>query len=317
MLGVTKSFRSKSDVEVSYQNSGEYLVKGSFLSKKGTQSVILLYSNNFKKINSSGIVCKSLSEHVGKIPVVSYSPSESAFFYGGSSFRRKYVNAMLCQVSQKYLLVSSKYNKTLKERNYLLKNIKGDVSPKNMLLMETITERLAEEAYEIISTRRQFVQQMNALLKGVYAGLFTENDVVRLQYVPNVDEEKIKNSLRESVQVDIERGATTFGPHRDDYIFIINNNKNIVDHGSQGQQKGALLCAKLSFVEMIKKIKRETPIVLLDDIFSEFDKKRQNNLFKLLDGVEQVIMTTATLSDIDKNILDTANVINLNREENV
>ena len=121
-------------------------------------------------------------------------------------------------------------------------------------------------------------------------------------------EEKMETVLNE----DLKRGTTMIGPHKDDYIFIINN-KNIGDYGSQGQQKSAILSIKLASVELVKEVKRQYPIVLLDDVFSELDKGRQNQLIKLLNRKAQTIITTPSISDVEPSVLSMARIIELEK----
>ena len=111
---------------------------------------------------------------------------------------------------------------------------------------------------------------------------------------------------------DLRKGTTIIGPHKDDYIFIINN-KNIGDYGSQGQQKSAILSIKLASVELVKEVKRQYPIVLLDDVFSELDKGRQNQLIKLLNRKAQTIITTPSISDVEPSVLSMARIIELEK----
>ena len=111
----------------------------------------------------------------------------------------------------------------------------------------------------------------------------------------------------------MKKGTTNLGPHRDDYVFIINN-KNIVDYGSQGQQRSYLISLKVSFVELLFNEKKEYPILLLDDVLSELDKERQNSLFSVIKDNVQTILSTATLAEIDESILKNANIITLEKE---
>ena len=113
---------------------------------------------------------------------------------------------------------------------------------------------------------------------------------------------------------EIAKGTTMYGPGKDDYIFIINN-KNIASQGSQGQQRNAILALKLAEVNLIYEVKKEYPILLLDDVFSELDKQRQNNLMNGLDKDVQTIITTTTISDIDKDILQSSNVVKMERRD--
>ena len=136
-----------------------------------------------------------------------------------------------------------------------------------------------------------------------------------MKYLPSVEEDKIENELLKNVDNDIRKGSTSCGPHRDDFGFYIDG-KNVATQGSQGQQRNVLITIKLAFVEMIKKQKEEEPILLLDDVFSELDKVRQNNLLEAVNNGIQTIISSATLSEIDENLIKNALVITLKKEEN-
>ena len=135
-----------------------------------------------------------------------------------------------------------------------------------------------------------------------------------MQYLA-YEEDKIENELLKNVDNDIRKGSTSCGPHRDDFGFYIDG-KNVATQGSQGQQRNVLITIKLAFVEMIKKQKEEEPILLLDDVFSELDKVRQNNLLEAVNNGIQTIISSATLSEIDENLIKNALVITLKKEEN-
>ena len=136
-------------------------------------------------------------------------------------------------------------------------------------------------------------------------------EVLVLKYCPSVEHlktEDYNNSLNE----DLKRGYTTIGPHRDDYIFIVNN-KNVTVYGSQGQQRNAVLSVKLAMADLIYEIKKEAPTLLLDDVFSELDRKRQNALVSSLNPNYQTIITTASISDLDNKILDKALLVKIDK----
>ena len=124
------------------------------------------------------------------------------------------------------------------------------------------------------------------------------------------DYEEYDYKMEANLNEDLMRGTTMIGPHKDDYIFIINN-KNIGDYGSQGQQKSAILSVKLASVELVNYTKKQYPIVLLDDVFSELDKERQNQLIKILNRKAQTIITTATLADVEPSVLGLARLLEL------
>ena len=122
-----------------------------------------------------------------------------------------------------------------------------------------------------------------------------------------------KEVFFKSFEEDKRKGYTTVGPHRDEYIFIINN-KNISVYGSQGQQRNAMLSVKLAMAELLYEIKKEAPTLLLDDVFSELDEQRQNALINSLNPEFQTIITTASISDLKENIINNSLIINLESE---
>lgn len=313
-LCLAKSFRAKADAEMIQYNADKFAIKGEFSDGKSKKTVILLYSNNLKRIKVDNEFVKTLGNYVGNLPVVCYSPSNIMFFLSGSLFRRKFINTMLCQLSREYLFVSNEYNKILKERNALLKMMQQDSSVRNKILLDTLTERLIVEGNKIIDMRCSFVNNINNVLDGTYKRMFGSFDELKLVYLPSVEKKEFCEKTKAIYYEEVKKGTTQYGPHKDDYIFIINN-KNIGEYGSQGQQKAALLCVKIALSEMFCKEKKVSPIVLLDDVFGELDAAKQNKLLSLFQNVKQVIMTTTTLSDIDKKMLINANVIYLNEKE--
>jgi DNA replication and repair protein RecF len=122
--------------------------------------------------------------------------------------------------------------------------------------------------------------------------------------------EKFKLNLKR----EILQGITLFGPHRDDFDFLIDGN-DIKEYGSQGQHRLAVLCLKFGEIEIFKNKVGEYPILLLDDIFSELDKKRKNNIIKYIRKDIQTFITTTDINKINKNLLEDANIYNIKNGE--
>ena len=198
----------------------------------------------------------------------------------------------------------------LKERNILLKElvIKNDKATKNVL--DVVTKQLVNNGKKLISMRDRIIKKLEGFACETHKNLTNGKERFALRYKSNVSIEEYDYKMEANLNEDLMRGTTMIGPHKDDYIFIINN-KNIGDYGSQGQQKSAILSVKLASVELINFTKKQYPIVLLDDVFSELDKDRQNQLIKLLNRKAQTIITTATLSDVDPSVLSLAKLLEL------
>ena len=176
--------------------------------------------------------------------------------------------------------------------------------------METIDQKLINEAKKIINIRIKIVKKINEILKNIHFEISGTKELIQVEYVPNIEENVFEEELKKHIQDDIKHGNTSVGPHKDDYIFIINN-KNIAIQGSQGQQRNAILSLKLSEVQLIYEVKNEYPILLLDDVFSELDKTRQNKLLKNINNEVQTFITTTSITDIEQEVIEHAELIHM------
>lgn len=310
VLGLAKSYRASSDFDLIKINELSYSVKGVILNQKRLDTVIVLNSNKVKKIKKNNDTYKSLADYVGYMNVVYYDPTDFSIFSGSPMLRRRFFDILFCQISKQYLTASSEYKRLLKERNILLKelSLKNDKATKNVL--DVVTKQMIEHGKKMIVMREKITKKLEDFAFGMHKVLSSDKERLSLKYRPNVSINEYEYKLNNSLNEDLMRGTTLIGPHKDDYIFIINN-KNIGDYGSQGQQKSAILSVKLASVELIYEVKKQYPIVLLDDVFSELDKFRQNQLIKMLNRKAQTIITTATISDVEPSVLSLARLIEL------
>lgn len=310
VLGLAKSYRASSDFDLIKINELSYSVKGEILNQKRTDTVIVLNSNKVKKIKRNNDTYKSLTDYVGYMNVVYYDPTDFSIFQGSPMLRRRFFDILFCQISKQYLSASSEYKRLLKERNILLKELvlKNDKATKSVL--DVVTRQLIENGKKIIIKRDKIIKKLEALSLETHRNLTNGKEKFNLRYRPNISIEEYEYKMEANLNEDLMRGTTMIGPHKDDYIFIINN-KNIGDYGSQGQQKSAILSVKLASVELINEVKKQYPIVLLDDVFSELDKERQNQLIKILNRKAQTIITTATIADVEPSVLSLARLLEL------
>lgn len=310
VLGLAKSYRASNDFDLIKINELSYSVKGLILNQKREDVVVVLNSNKVKKIKKNNDVYKTLSDYIGYMNVVYYDPTDFSIFQGSPSLRRRFFDILYCQISKHYLTATTEYKRLLKERNILLKelSVKNDKQTKNVL--DVVTKQLVMHGKKIILMREKITRELEILANNKHKELSAGKERFALRYRPNVSVDDYENKIFNNLNEDLIRGTTLVGPHRDDYIFIINN-KNIGDYGSQGQQKSAILSVKLASVELINEVKKQYPIVLLDDVFSELDKTRQNQLIKMLNRKAQTIITTATITDVEDSVISLARVIEL------
>ncbi|MBU1144455.1 MAG: DNA replication/repair protein RecF [Firmicutes bacterium] len=250
---------------------------------------------------------KRLSEYIGKLNVVSFLPEDMNLVKGSPRERRYFIDLFLGQIDKNYLNNLTKYKYILRQRNELLKKI-AEAEKKDEVLLDVLTEQLAESAYLIMERRVQFIQEINELAKKMYYKLSEKEELFEIQYQPSIQGEKINSFLKSKYKTDIYSKMTNFGPHRDDYDFSLGEYlaKN---HASQGEQRMIVLALNMALGEMVFLLKKERPIFLLDDVFSELDAKRQNKLIDyLLQSNEQTIITTTSINEIKENILKQAKI---------
>lgn len=313
-LCLSKSFKTSDELQMIRIGQDELSVVG-WINKEGFVEKFSACKNiKGKQIFKNDNKYLRISDYVGENLVVSFSSTDLNKLLGYSRDRRKILEPILCQISNFYVKECNYYNKVLNERNALLKRLTIEKKEEWLKLLEILNAQLAESAKKIIFERKEFVNLVNQKIEDTHYKISGSDEKLQLEYLPNVTEDLIEKRIKESLEQDLKKGTTTVGPHKDDFVFVIDG-KNVVDYGSQGQQRNALISAKITFLEILKDLKGENPVLLLDDVFSELDKKRQNNLLKNVDSEAQVIISTATLAEVDKNILDNANIINIQKEE--
>ncbi|GFI26627.1 DNA replication and repair protein RecF [Lachnospiraceae bacterium] len=175
------------------------------------------------------------------------------------------------------------------QRNKLLKDIYTKPELKETLFAWNI--QLAEYGKKIIQRRREFVSRLDEIVADIHAKISGGTETVTLTYEPNVKEEDFERELERVREKELKLGQTMTGPHRDDLSFL-SNDIDIRKFGSQGQQRTLALSLKLSEIELVKQITKETPILLLDDVLSELDSKRQNFLLNNLCDTQTIITCT-------------------------
>lgn len=295
-----KSFRTNKDKELIKINNNRAYVKVQGHKRYGEISIELrLWDNKNKEIKTNGISLTKLSELLGNINVVIFSPEDLKLIKGGPSERRRFIDREISHINKKYYYNIMSYNKVLLQRNNLLKNAAYN---RNLLkTMDIWNDKLVEHGTEVILKRIEFIHRLNALSRLMHRKITDGKENLEVKYLSNIkvdskytSEEVYKNfkeKLEKKLENDIKRGFTTVGPHKDDLGIYINDN-DIRIFGSQGQQRTAALSLKLSEIEIIKAEIGEYPILLLDDVMSELDINRQKFLIKSLKNVQTFITIT-------------------------
>ncbi|MBQ9981507.1 MAG: DNA replication/repair protein RecF, partial [Oscillospiraceae bacterium] len=278
-----RSHRTPRDSElIKYGCAGGY-VGINLKNGTGDDSVeIKLRCNEKKKVFINKQECKKIGELMGVLNAVMFSPEDLSLVKGAPSERRRFADMELSQLYPDYFYSIQRYNKVLKQRNIVLKDDENNYG-KGMI--SVWDEQLASLGTEITLYRRDLIDRLSTVASDIHKMISSSKELLEIEYKADVrafdKKEDIFDSLMEGLiknaAEDIRRGYTSIGPHRDDIVIKINGN-DVRTYGSQGQQRTAALSLKLSEISLIREIKGEYPILLLDDVFSELDDERQNLL---------------------------------------
>ncbi len=255
---------------------------------------IHIKKNNKKGIAVNNIPVKSINELFGTVNIVFFSPSDLMLIKEGPSYRRRYVDIELCQLSRIYADNLSRYYKILKERNTLLKDEKADD-----MTLDVYDSQLVEYGKKIIEDRNRFINEIGLRADIIHSEI-SSGERLEIKYLPNVSEKNYEKKMYECRKKDIFYKSTSVGIHRDDISFNING-INARDYGSQGQHRTICLSLKLAEVEFIKEKTGYSPILLLDDVLSELDRKRQLYIFNSIKNIQTVITSTG-IDEFAENI---------------
>lgn len=221
------------------------------------------------------------------------------------------MNIEIGQLDNNYFIYLNNYNSILKNRNEYLKRITINQYDKNYL--DILTNQLVNNAIKIYNYRYQFINSINEALNEVNNKI-KGFESIKIKYetsIPIVDEESMRLNLINKYNANLQREIimlqTIIGPHRDDFVFFVND-KDAREYGSQGQQRMAILYLKLAEIQLFKQSKGEYPVLLLDDIFSELDYHKRKNIVKYLNKRMQIMITTTDISDIEKSVLKKASI---------
>lgn len=298
LSGTTKSHKGSKDKEMIQFEKEEAHIR-IFIEKrqKKFQIDMHLKKNRSKGIAVNRIPIKKASELFGILNIVFFSPEDLNIIKNGPSERRRFMDMELCQLDKIYLNDLAKYNKILAQRNKLLKDINFRPDLKDTLFAWNL--QLINYGKRIIKRRREFIKQLNEIVKGIHHSISGGTEEMILQYEPNTEEDCFEEELNRVCEKELKLGQTMAGPHRDDISFY-GNGVDIRKFGSQGQQRTLALSLKLSEIELVKQVTKDSPILLLDDVLSELDSSRQNYLLNQI-GNTQTMITCTGLDEFIRN----------------
>lgn len=294
----TKSHRGSKDKEMIHFHEEESHIKLNLRKNDVPYRIDMhLKKNKAKGVAINGIPIRKASELFGIVNVVFFSPEDLNLIKNGPAERRKFIDLELCQLNKLYVHSLVSYNRILMQRNKLLKELM--FKPEYEETLDIWDMQLVQYGREIIRYRKDFIDQMNEIIHDIHFRLSGEKEHLVIIYDPDVQIETFEQELRKSRSQDIRQKTTIKGPHRDDIGFYIDK-IDIRRFGSQGQQRTAALSLKLAEIELVKRIVKDYPILLLDDVLSELDGNRQNHLLSAIHHIQTMITCTG-LEDFVNN----------------
>ena len=310
LLSVGKSPKNSKEKQLIKFEQERAKIEVDFVTNAGNKNIkMYLDKSNKKAIKINNLNILKLTELVGILSVVYFSPDEMKLVKEVPEDRRNFLDVSISQFDKTYLYNLLRYEKVLKQRNAILKSLNSTQTKIEQLKL--FTPQLIEIAEKIIEKRIQFIEKLKIFAKNIHKTI-TIDENLDIEYSYNKPDDisikqDLQNQFDKSLNKELELGYTCVGPHRDDMIFKINC-LDCRQFASQGQQRTVALVVKLSLMEVVKQEIGEYPVLLLDDVLSELDDERQNRLLNLTKQY-QTLITCTTLPRINfkANIIEIKN----------
>ena len=296
---LAKSHRTNRDKELINWNGTEAYIKIYVCKTRLDKKIeIKIFKEGKKGININSIKVQKLSELVGSFNVIMFSPEDLNIVKESPSHRRKFLDIELCKLNSRYYYSLTQYKKILLERNLAIKKWNTNID-----IIDVYDKQLSEFGAVIIKDRITYIENLNEKGKKIHSDITSKSEVIDIKYLTPIKEldniqENLYLLLCKNRKRDIETRITSIGPHRDDFSIDINGIDARI-FGSQGQQRTSVLTIKFAALAIIKELTGEYPVLLLDDVLSELDTKRQEYILSAIKGV-QTLITCTGINDIRK-----------------
>ena len=315
LASIGKSYRTSKEKELIKFNENEAFIEIEF-NKSDRDGKIKIQISEKKQIFLNGIKLKKLSELLGNINIVIFSPEDINILKGSPQNRRKFLDIMISQLRPNYMHLLTIYLKTMEQRNNYLKLIKFENKPEELL--DIWDEKLVDAGIKIYQYRKEYIDKIYSKIKNIHKDITQGKEDIEIEYFSDATtRQNFLNELKSRRKLDIIKGYTTKGIHRDDFTIYINK-KEVGTFGSQGQNRTAVLSLKLSELQVIYDDIGEYPILLLDDFMSELDSKRRENFLNSIKDIQVIITCTEKLGlekiqNFEYNVIDGKVIENYNK----
>jgi len=278
-LSFTRSYFFKSDMQNVHHGKSGFRIEGNFEAGDTDQNVVcILRETGKKEVLLNDEIYQRLSGHIGKFPCVIITPDDARIITEGSDERRRYTDALLCQMDAVYLQHLIEYNRLLQQRNQLLRSLAERITMDRSLL-DVYDAQLQRPGTYIFVKRQHFFHEILPSIASIYQYIAGTDDGLQLSYQSDLLSTPYAELLHKSRDRDLMMQRTLAGIHRDD-IDIRLMNQQFKNIASQGQRKSLLFAMKLAEYDMLKITKGFAPIILLDDVFEKLDAHRMHQLLE-------------------------------------
>ncbi len=292
-LSIGKSFRTQKDMECIREGSETAYIKSGIKRSSGTLNIEAMLSILGKKsLKVNGLPVRKIGELFGNFIAVVFAPDDLKILKESPSLRRRFIDMEISKLRPAYFYELQEYTKALSQKNALLKSRIAETQLSK--LVSIFNEQMAEHGERIIIERQRFLSRLDDISSKIHSSI-SKGEMLSVRYKCSASLDNIKKSLFEkmekSLSSEIEQGFSLHGPHREDIMAALNGN-DIKVYSSSGQIRTAMLSLKLATFEIARSDFNESPVLLLDDVFSELDSERQEAIIERISG-SQCFITTA------------------------
>ena len=319
VLALTKSHRYGVENNLIHKDYESCFIKGSIKDQKQIKDLEIHFDKQKKKFMINKKEIHKVSDYISNMKIIMFCHDDLDIIKGSPQIRRNLMNIQISQLFDFYVQYLNEYNKILKSRNEYLK-IMAINNYTDYRYLEILDQKLCDRAIKIYQFRKKYLDFINNKIGDIFEKI-TSISGLNIIYENNIDlndfsdediRKQFSKKLSSNMKREIMQGTTLYGPHRDDFGFYLGEN-NMRLYGSQGQQRMAIVAFKLAEIELFKEILNTSPILLLDDIFSELDINTRKKLIQFVPEDVQVVITTTDLKNIQKKIVSKAKIFNVDK----
>ena len=310
MLGLTKTFRSNNDDIVIKKGKNIAKIEG-MIKDTIFHNYKIIISNAGKRIKIDNNKIAKVSDYITKVNIILFNPDDLKLIKDTPSIRRKMLNIEISGINGEYLLLLNAYNKVLKQRNAYLKALSKKKDYETSFL-NILTEQLIELGLKIMWIREDFINNINSYISDIYYEI-THKGTLKVSYKSEFigkSKEALLKMFEKNISREIFLGKTIFGIQHDDIEFLVDQ-EIVKEFSSVGEQKNSIISFKLAEIKNIEEKLHKKPILILDDLFSELDEEKINNILMLIDTDLQTFITTTEISKVDTKLLANAKIFHV------